>query len=51
MATAPAIVRLVGGTVPDALATTRRMGEITLAANPRWTIPVLDFAGHPPAST
>jgi hypothetical protein len=47
MATAPAIVRLVGGTVPDALATTRRMGEITLAANPRWTIPVLDFAGAP----
>ena len=47
MATAPAIVRLVGGTVPDALATTRRMGEITLAANPRWTIPVLEFAGAP----
>ncbi len=47
MATAPAIVRLVGGTVPDAFATTRRMGEITLAANPRWTIPVLDFAGAP----
>jgi hypothetical protein len=47
MATAPAIVRFVGGTVPDALATTRRMGEITLAANPRWTIPVLDFAGAP----
>jgi hypothetical protein len=47
MATAPAIVRFVGGTVPDALATTRRMAEITLAANPRWTIPVLDFAGAP----
>jgi hypothetical protein len=47
MATAPAIVRFVGGTVPDALATTRRMGEITLAANPRWSIPVLDFAGVP----
>jgi hypothetical protein len=47
MATAPAIVRFVGGTVPDALATTRRMAEITLAANPRWTIPVLDFAGTP----
>jgi len=47
MATAPAIVRFVGGTVPDALATTRRMGEISLAANPRWTIPVLDFAGAP----
>ena len=47
MATAPAIVRFVGGSVPDALATTRRMGEITLAENPRWTIPVLDFRGAP----
>ena len=37
MATAPAIVRLVGGSVPDALATTRRMHEITLGENPRWT--------------
>ncbi|HEU4567479.1 MAG TPA: DUF1116 domain-containing protein [Marmoricola sp.] len=45
MATAPAIVRFVGGTVPDALATTRRMHEITLGENPRWTIPVLDFQG------
>ena len=34
MATAPAIVRFVGGTVPDALATTRRMHEITLGENP-----------------
>ncbi|MGI8645495.1 MAG: DUF1116 domain-containing protein [Nocardioides sp.] len=47
MATAPAIVRLVGGTVPDALATTRRMHEITLGENPRWTIPVLEFQGTP----
>ena len=47
MATAPAIVRFVGGTVPDALATTRRMYEITLAKNPRWTIPVLEFDGAP----
>ena len=47
MATAPAIVRFVGGTVPDALATTRRMHEITLAENPRWTIPVLEFRGAP----
>jgi hypothetical protein len=47
MATAPAIVRFVGGTVPDALATTRRMQEITLAENQRWSIPVLDFAGAP----
>lgn len=47
MATAPAIVRFVGGTVPDALATTRRMHEITLAENPRWTVPVLEFLGAP----
>lgn len=47
MATAPAIVRFVGGSVPDALATTRRMHEITLAKNPRWTIPVLEFEGAP----
>ena len=45
MATAPAIVRLVGGSVPDALATTRRMHEITLGENPRWAIPVLEFQG------
>uniref|UniRef100_UPI0008334560 DUF1116 domain-containing protein n=1 Tax=Nocardioides jensenii TaxID=1843 RepID=UPI0008334560 len=47
MATAPAIVRLVGGSVPDALATTRRMHEITLGENPRWSIPVLEFRGVP----
>ncbi len=47
MATAPAIVRLVGGSVPDALATTRRMHEITLGENPRWTVPVLEFEGVP----
>jgi hypothetical protein len=47
MATAPAIVRFVGGSVPDALATTRRMREITLGENPRWSIPVLEFTGVP----
>ncbi len=47
MATAPAIVRLVGGSVSDALATTRRMHEITLGENPRWSVPVLDFQGTP----
>ena len=35
-------VRLVGGSVPDALATTRRMHEITVAENPAFWIPVLD---------
>lgn len=47
MATAPAIVRFVGGSVPDAFATTRRMGEITLAENNRWAIPVMEFMGAP----
>jgi hypothetical protein len=47
MATAPAIVRLVGGSVPDALATTRRMHEITLGENPRWSVPILEFQGTP----
>lgn len=47
MATAPAIVRFVGGSVPDALATTRRMHEIALGENPRWQVPVLDFQGTP----
>jgi hypothetical protein len=47
MATAPAIVRLVGGSVPDALATTRRMHEICLGENPRWSVPVLEFQGVP----
>jgi hypothetical protein len=47
MATAPAIVRFVGGAVPEALATTERMYEITLAENPAWALPVLDFRGTP----
>jgi hypothetical protein len=47
MAAAPAIVRFVGGTVADALATTRRMYEITLAEHPLYGIPVLDFRGTP----
>jgi Protein of unknown function (DUF1116) len=47
MAGAPAIVRFVGGTVRDALATTQRMYEITLAENPAYALPVLDFRGAP----
>jgi hypothetical protein len=47
MAAAPAIVRFVGGSVPDALATTRRMYEITLADSTRWTVPALEFRGVP----
>ncbi len=47
MAGAPAIVRLVGGTVPDALATTARMREITLAEHPVFQLPALGFRGTP----
>ena len=47
MATAPAIVRFVGGSVPDALATTARMYDICVGENPAWALPVLDFRGTP----
>jgi Protein of unknown function (DUF1116) len=47
MATAPAIVRFVGGTVSDALATTARMRDLCVGENPAWAIPVLDFRGTP----
>ena len=44
---APAIVRFVGGTVPDALATTERMYQLTLAENPAMAIPIMGFRGAP----
>ncbi|MBA3234034.1 MAG: DUF1116 domain-containing protein [Propionibacteriales bacterium] len=47
MATAPAIVRFVGGTVPDALATTRRMYDLCVGENPSWALPIMDFRGTP----
>jgi hypothetical protein len=47
MAAAPAIVRFVGGTVPDALATTERMYQLTLAENPAMAIPITGFRGSP----
>ena len=47
MATAPAIVRFVGGSVPDALATTQRMYDITVTENPAFAIPILEFRGAP----
>lgn len=49
MATAPAIVALVGGTVDEAIDFSRKMGEITLGANPNVTIPLLSFMGVPTA--
>ncbi|MBO0867690.1 MAG: DUF1116 domain-containing protein [Micromonosporaceae bacterium] len=47
MAGAPAIVRFVGGTVADALRASREMYEITVAENPAYTLPILDFRGVP----
>ena len=47
MATAPAIVRFVGGSVPDALATTQRMYDITVGENRAFAIPILEFRGAP----
>jgi len=47
MAAAPAIVRFVGGSVPDALATTERMYQVTLTENPAMAIPIMGFRGAP----
>lgn len=47
MATAPAIVALVGGTIDDAIGYSTKMREITTAENPNVTIPMLDFMGIP----
>lgn len=47
MAAAPAIVAFVSGTARDALASTLEMYEITLAENPAFGIPALDFRGTP----
>jgi hypothetical protein len=47
MASAPAIVRFVGGSVPDALRTTQLMYEITLGENPAYAFPILEFRGAP----
>ncbi|MFQ8719516.1 MAG: DUF1116 domain-containing protein, partial [Enterobacter hormaechei] len=49
MATAPAIVALVGGTVEEAIDFSRQMREITLGENPNVTIPLLSFMGIPSA--
>ena len=47
MAAAPAIVSFVSGTARDALHATLEMYEITLAENPAFGIPALDFRGTP----
>ncbi|MDA1001071.1 MAG: DUF1116 domain-containing protein [bacterium] len=48
MAAAPAVAGFVGaGSASAAQGYTRSMYEITLAQNPDWTIPALNFAGTP----
>jgi len=47
MASAPAIVRFVGGSVSDAVRYTEQMYEITVARHRDYQIPFLDFRGTP----
>jgi len=47
MASAPAIVKFVGGSPADAIRFTKEMYEICVAEHPVYKIPVLDFAGTP----
>jgi hypothetical protein len=47
MASAPAIVRFVGGQAGDALDATREMYGITLGEHPHYQIPILEFRGTP----
>ncbi len=49
MASAPAIVKFVGGSARDAVKFTRQMYEITLAENDTYQIPAMDFKGTPTA--
>jgi len=47
MAASPSITSFVGGTPADALAASRSMRRITLAAHPAFPLPPLNFAGSP----
>jgi len=47
IATSPAIMGFVGGIARDALNYTLEMGAITVAKDPEFTIPALDFQGTP----
>ncbi|MFV0452391.1 MAG: DUF1116 domain-containing protein [Propioniciclava sp.] len=47
MAASPAITAFVGGTPADALAASRSMRRITLAAHPAFPLPALGFQGTP----
>jgi hypothetical protein len=47
LASAPAIVRFIGGNSNDAVNATMEMYEITAGEHPAFTIPALDFRGTP----
>lgn len=47
MASAPAIVKFVGGTVNDAMNFTRKMYEITDGESQSFQVPAMDFRGSP----
>jgi len=47
MATAPAIVRFIGGTPDEAIANTAAMGHITIGCNGGFALPPMNFAGTP----
>lgn len=47
LAAAPAMTKLVGGSVADAIGYTAEMRQITLREHPTYTIPHLDFRGTP----
>ncbi len=47
MASAPAIVKFVGGAASDAIRYTQEMYEITVAEHDAYQIPALDFRGTP----
>lgn len=48
MGAAPAVAGFVGAGAPSGAGSyTRAMREITVAENPNWTIPAMDFAGAP----
>lgn len=47
LAAAPAIVQFIGGTPDDALRYTREMYALTVASNPLFSLPALNFRGTP----
>jgi len=47
LAASPALVKLVGGSVAEAIGYSREMGHIAWTRNPTMSLPNLDFAGAP----